>query len=56
MSTSIEKLSGLDASWLHFETEDVPLHVAGGFDGKRDRLRKRGFAPSPTKDGAAKPR
>ncbi|MBI1182436.1 MAG: wax ester/triacylglycerol synthase family O-acyltransferase [Alphaproteobacteria bacterium] len=28
MSTSIEKLSGLDASWLHFETEDVPLHVA----------------------------
>jgi WS/DGAT/MGAT family acyltransferase len=28
MSTTIEKLSGVDASWLHFETEDVPLHVA----------------------------
>ncbi len=28
MSTHIEKLSGLDASWLHFESEDVPLHVA----------------------------
>ncbi len=28
MSTHIEKLSGMDASWLHFESEDVPLHVA----------------------------
>lgn len=28
MSTHIEKLSGADASWLHFETEGVPLHVA----------------------------
>jgi diacylglycerol O-acyltransferase len=28
MSTSIEKLTGMDASWLHLESEDVPLHVA----------------------------
>ncbi|MEN3951501.1 wax ester/triacylglycerol synthase family O-acyltransferase [Iodidimonas sp. SYSU 1G8] len=28
MSTHIEKLSGADASWLHLESEDVPLHVA----------------------------
>ncbi|MGE0668887.1 MAG: wax ester/triacylglycerol synthase family O-acyltransferase [Sphingomonadales bacterium] len=28
MSTQIQKLSGMDASWLHFESEDVPLHVA----------------------------
>ncbi len=28
MSTQIEKLSGTDASWLHCESEGVPLHVA----------------------------
>jgi len=28
VSTHIEKLSGMDAGWLHFESEDVPLHVA----------------------------
>ncbi|MEN3974705.1 wax ester/triacylglycerol synthase family O-acyltransferase [Emcibacter sp. SYSU 3D8] len=28
MNTHIQKLSGMDASWLHFENEDVPLHVA----------------------------
>ncbi len=28
MSTHIQKLSGMDASWLHLESEDVPLHVA----------------------------
>jgi hypothetical protein len=25
---SYEKATGLDATWLHMESEDVPLHVA----------------------------